>query len=64
MLPSDLIAQLIDLQEKANVHITEFRRLEHLPGNKSKASVHRRKAVKLRSRIQEIIHEIAASRVQ
>jgi len=62
MVPNNLIAELIDLQEKANLHITECQRLEHLPGNKSKATAHRRKAVRLRSRIQEIIHQIAASR--
>lgn len=64
MLPSELIAKLIDLQEQADAHTSEYQRLECLPGRKSKASIHRRKAVKLRSRIQEIIREIASFRAR
>lgn len=61
MLPGDLISKLIDLQEKANEHTSEYKKLQYLPGNKSKAAVHQKKAMRLRSRIQELIREIAST---
>ncbi|MFZ2447542.1 MAG: hypothetical protein WAW37_14395 [Syntrophobacteraceae bacterium] len=59
MLTNELIAKLIDLQEKANAHTSEYLKWEHAPGGKTRASVHHRKALKLRSKIQGLIREIA-----
>lgn len=61
MQPDKIISQLIDLQEKANTHTSEYLRLQYLPGNKAKAFAHQRKAIKLRSRILDLIREIALS---
>lgn len=60
MLPSELISRLIDLQEQANTHTAEYLKLQFMPGKKTVASAHLRKAERLRLRIQEIIREIAA----
>ncbi len=59
MLANELVSELIELQEKANSHATEYLKLRFVPGKKTVASVHHRKAEKLRVRIQKIIREIA-----
>ena len=56
-----LVSKLIKLQEKAEVHSSEYNKLQNLPGNRTKASEHHRKALRLYSRIQELIREIASS---
>ncbi len=60
MRQNELITRLIDLQEKEDVHVCEYRKLELVPGKKTKASLHYKKALRLRSRIQQLIHQIAA----
>ncbi len=59
MRQDQMISKLIDLEDKANAHTSEYLRLLQMPGNKTKASLHYRKALKLRSRIQGLIREIA-----
>ncbi len=59
MQPDKIISLLIDLQEKADTHTTEYLRLQYLPGNKAKATAHQRKALKLRTRILDLIRKIA-----
>jgi hypothetical protein len=59
MQQNELISKLIDLQEKEDAHVCEYRKLEMVPGKKTKASLHYKKAMRLRSRIQELIHQIA-----
>ncbi len=54
-----LVAKMIDLEERANAHTTEYSRLLHVPGGKTKASLHYLKALRLRSKIQELIRQIA-----
>ncbi len=61
MQPEVLVSKLIKLQEKAEIHSSHYSRLRQLPGNKTKASEHERKALRLYSRIQELIHEIATA---
>ncbi len=58
----ELVSKLIDLQEKANSHATEYLKLRFVPGKKTMASVHHRKAERLRLRIQKIIREIAGAK--
>lgn len=59
MQATELVSKLIDLQEKANLHATEYLKLRFVPGKKTIASDHHRKAERLRARIQKIIREIA-----
>ncbi|MHC1725439.1 MAG: hypothetical protein AB9866_05395 [Syntrophobacteraceae bacterium] len=54
-----IISKLIDLQDRADAHTSEYLKLQFVPGKKTKASSHYRKALKLRSRIQELIRQIA-----
>ena len=54
-----LIAKIIDLEEQANVHTAEYERLLTVPKSRTKAAEHHRKAVRLQSRIQSLIREIA-----
>ncbi len=59
MQQDQLISKLIDLEDKAKAHTSEYLKLLQMPGNKTQASLHYRKALKLRSRIQGVIREIA-----
>ncbi len=54
-----LVSKLIDLEDKATAHTSEYLKLVQKPGKKTQASLHYRKALKLRSRIQEVIRKIA-----
>ncbi len=56
-----LVTKLIKLQAEAEIHSSQFNKLQNIPGNRTKASEHQRKALRLYSRIQELIHEIATS---
>lgn len=59
MRQEKLIAKLIDLGERANAHTAEYQRLLHVPKSRTIAARHRRKALRLQSRIQCLIREIA-----
>ncbi len=61
METESLVSKLIKLQEKAEIHSSQYNKLQKLPGSKTKASAHQRKALRLYSRIQELIHEIATA---
>ncbi len=54
-----LVAKMIDLEERANAHTAEYLRLLHVPGGENKASLHYLKALRLRSKVQGIIRQIA-----
>lgn len=62
MRQQELISKLIDLEEQARVHSSEYLRLIQTPGNLTKASFHNRKAIRLRSRIKGLIRQIAIFR--
>jgi len=59
MTPHEIVAKLIALQDKESLHRTEYLRLQHLPGKKTAATDHHRKAVRLQSQIQGLIRMIA-----
>ncbi|MGC9966350.1 MAG: hypothetical protein ABSE08_13180 [Syntrophobacteraceae bacterium] len=59
MRQEKLIAKIIDLEERANAHTAEYQRLLQVPKSRTKASKHHRKAIRLQSRIQDLIREIA-----
>lgn len=59
MQQEKLIAKLIDLEERANAHTAEYVRLLHVPKGRTEASRHYRKAAQLRSKIQDLIRQIA-----
>jgi hypothetical protein len=54
-----LISKLIDLDEKAKAHTSEYLKLIHAHGNSVQASSHNRKALRLRSKIKEIMKKFA-----
>lgn len=62
MRQQELISKLIDLEEQAKVHSTEYLRLIQVPGNSAKASFHNRKVLKLHSKIKGIMRQIALFR--
>jgi uncharacterized coiled-coil DUF342 family protein len=59
MRQEKLIAKIIDLEERAKAHTAEYQRLLHVPKSRTQASKHRRKAISLQSRIQDLIREVA-----
>ena len=59
MRQEKLVAKMIDLEDRANAHTTEYLRLLSVPGAKSKASLHYLRASKLRAKIQNLIKQIA-----
>ena len=59
MRQEQLIAKIIDLEERANVHTAEYQRLLHVPKSRTEASKHHRKAIRLQSKIHDLIREIA-----
>jgi len=59
MKQQELIAKLIDLEEQVKVHSSEYLSLIRTPGNMTKASVHKRKVLRLRSRIKGLMEQIA-----
>lgn len=61
MTSQNIVSKLIDLQDKANAHASEYERLQNIPGQKTVASAHLRKAVRLRAQIQKLIHQLAAN---
>ena len=52
MRQEQLISKLIDLEDKANAHASEYHKLLGVPGNKAQASQHYRKALRLRAKVQ------------
>jgi len=62
MRQQELISKLIDLDERAKAHCSEFMRLIQMPGNQTKATYHNRRVATLRSRIQNLMRQIALSR--
>ncbi len=60
MRKEQMISKMIHLDEQAKAHDCEYVRLSHTPGNKAKASFHNRKALKLRSRINDLMKRFAA----
>jgi hypothetical protein len=58
MRQEQLISKLIDLEDKANAHASEYLKLLGVPGNKAQASQHYRKALRLRARVQGLIRQI------
>ncbi len=59
MRKEQLISKLIDLDEQAKAHAFEYLRLIQVPGNAAKASLHDRKALRLRSRMKDLMKQIA-----
>ena len=59
MRQEQLIAKLIDLEDKANAHASQYLKLLSVPRKRTSASVHYQKALKLRARVQELIRKIA-----
>ena len=59
MRQEQLIAKLIDLEERANAHTSEYLKLQSVPRKRTSASIHYQKAPKLRARVQELIRKIA-----
>jgi hypothetical protein len=59
MRQEKLITMLIDLEERANAHTAEYQRLLNVPKSRTIAARHRLKALRLQSRIQGLIREIA-----
>ncbi len=59
MSQEQLIAKLIDLEERANAHTSEYLKLQSVPRKRTSASSHYQKALKLRARVQELIRKIA-----
>ena len=53
-----LISKLIELEEEAKSHNSKYLKLMGTPGKTAKANMHERKALKLRSRIQQVIRQI------
>ncbi len=56
---SGAISKLINLQEQADSHTSSYLKLQYVPEKWAQASVHYHKSARLRSRINELIHEIA-----
>ena len=59
MRQEQLIAKLIDLEERANAHTSEYLKLLSVPRKRTSASIHYQKALKLRAKVQELIKKIA-----
>ena len=59
MRQEELISKLIDLEEKANTHTSQYLKLLSVPRKRTSASIHYQKALKLRARVQELIRQIA-----
>jgi hypothetical protein len=59
MRKEKLISKLIDLDERAKAHALEYLRLIQAPGNAAKASLHNRKALRLRSKMKDLMKQIA-----
>ncbi len=59
MRQEQLIAKLIDLEERANAHTSEYLKLVSVPRKRTSATIHYQKALKLRAKVQEIIKKIA-----
>jgi|GEM_PF-4624858 hypothetical protein len=59
MRKKQLISKLIDLDEQAKAHDSEFLKMIQTPGNGAKASLHERQALRLRSRIKDLMRQIA-----
>jgi len=59
MRQEELISKLIDLEERANAHTSEYLKLLNEPRKRTSASVHYQKALKLRARVHDLIRKIA-----
>jgi len=59
MRQEQLIAKLIDLEERANAHTSEYLKLVSVPRKRTSATIHYQKALKLRARVQDLIRKIA-----
>jgi hypothetical protein len=59
MRRQQLISKLIDLDEQAKAHCSEYLRLIQMPGNAAKAALHNRKELRLRARIKDLMKQIA-----
>jgi hypothetical protein len=59
MRQEQLIAKLIDLEDRANAHTSQYLKLLSVPQKRTSASIHYQKALKLRARVQELIRKIA-----
>lgn len=62
MREQELISKLIDLEEQAKAHTSEYLRLMQMPGNLTRASFHNNRALRLRSRIKGLMRQIALFR--
>ncbi len=60
MKQQELITKLIDLEEQIKVHSSEYLNLIRMPGNMTKASIHKRKVLRLRTRIKGLMAQIAS----
>jgi hypothetical protein len=61
MRQEKLISTLIDLDERAKAHTSEYLKLIQATGNAARASFHNRKALRLRSRIKDLMKQIATA---
>ncbi len=59
MRQEQLVSKMIDLEDKANAHASQYLKLLGVPGKRTIASTHYQKSLKLRARVQELIRKIA-----
>jgi len=59
MRQQELITKLIDLEEQVKAHSSEYLHLIRTPDNRAKASYHKRRVLRLRSRIRGLMEQIA-----
>ena len=59
MRQEKLISKMIDLEDRANAHASQYLKLLSVPQKRTSASIHYQKALKLRARVQELIRKIA-----
>jgi len=59
MNQQELISKLIDLEEQAKAHSSEYLILIRTPGARAKATYHKRKVLKLRCKIKDLMQQIA-----
>lgn len=57
-----LISKLLELGEEAEAHNAKYLQLMQTPGKMSKAFMHERKALRVHSKIQELIRQIGLYR--
>jgi len=62
MWREELISKLIGLEEQAKVYTSEYMRLIQGPGNVPETSFRQRKTLRLRSRLRNLMRQIALLR--